>query len=537
MPSSQIDHRVMTALLALSLTVFAACSDDDDSSSSSPTPTAVQQPPTATPTETGEPTATVTEIPSATSTPTASPSATPTEPTLFTVVPCADGQCDSFRCGGDHPCTVDTTGEWIRIEPDGAVCGNGSQYKFFANLSATSHNVMVYFEPGGACWDFDSCSGRTGIRGAANPNGIPNDHVAAWAQVFGLSIPVDLALPLLSSDARVTPTSDWNKIFVSYCTGDIHSGNRVVTYQDPRGLEPDLEFHHMGHENVQKIVEWMDQVFPSVPKLLMSGCSAGGTGALSNYYFMRRGVTGVERGYLLDDAGPIFPTSDPTARSLPLHMQIRAAWDVDSVINQAPGSEAILADLGNINTVLADQFPNDRLAMTYFQLDYNYSLYSYERFYDSNPEPTVCEQPLSDSCLLDEDSPEDRALVYRLWRDDTALLMDQFDTRDNLGYFLPFYRNTNNSHCATIPGFEDITIGSVEEALEILANNPDALYWTGTEIVTMDGQITLEDYIRRLIDDDQPLQRYFEADCEGRFQACAPACFDALMCAEAVNGS
>lgn len=456
--------------------------------------------------------------------------------TRFTVVPCADGNCESFRCGGDVPCTVETTGEWIRIEPQGAVCGNGSQYKFFANLSATSDNVVVYFEPGGACWDFDSCSGRAGIRGAANPNGIPDDHATEWVDLFGISIPVDLALPLLNRDPRVTPTADWNKIFVPYCTGDIHSGNRVITYHDPRGMEPDLEFHHKGHEDVQRVIEWMNQVFPTVPKLLMSGCSAGGTGALSNYYFMRTGVTGVQKGYLLDDSGPIFPTSDPTARSLPLHMQIRDSWDTDSVVRENPEGAPILDDFGNINTLFADQFPNDRLAMTYFQLDYNYSLYSYERFYDSSPEPMVCAEPLSESCMLDKNSPEDRALVYRLWADDTALLMSQYDTRDNLAYFLPFYRNTNDSHCATIPAFEDIDISTIGQAIEILNDNPDALYWTGTDIMTMDGPINLEDYVRDLLDDNVPLQSYFETDCEGRYRACTPVCFDALTCEAAVNG-
>ncbi len=206
------------------------------------------------------------------------------------------------------------------------------------------------------------------------------------------------------------------------------------------------------------------------------------------------------------------------------------------MIRDNPRGQPIFDDFGNINTLFADEFPNDRLAVTYFQLDYNYSLYSYERFYDSNPEPTVCEAPLSESCILDKDKPEDRALVYQLWRDDTALLMNQFDTRDNLGYYLPFYRTTNGSHCATIPGFEDIDIGTVEQAIEILANNPDALYWTGTEIMTPNGQITLEDYLRALVDDEQPLQSYFEDDCEGRYQACTPTCFDALMCDAAVNG-
>jgi hypothetical protein len=36
---------------------------------------------------------------------------------------------------------------------------------------------VVSVEPGGACWDYESCSGAGGIRGAANPHGIPDDHM------------------------------------------------------------------------------------------------------------------------------------------------------------------------------------------------------------------------------------------------------------------------------------------------------------------------------------------------------------------------
>ena len=59
---------------------------------------------------------------------------------------------------------------WLKVEPPGVVCGNNSQYKFFVNYSNTTDNLVVVFEPGGACWDYDSCAGRNGIRGAANPS-------------------------------------------------------------------------------------------------------------------------------------------------------------------------------------------------------------------------------------------------------------------------------------------------------------------------------------------------------------------------------
>ena len=81
-------------------------------------------------------------------------------------------------------CTTDSTntalpqcGTWLKVEIPGTVCSDGSQYKFFVNYSNKSNDLEVNFEPGGACWDYDSCSGAGGVRGAANPHGIPDDHM------------------------------------------------------------------------------------------------------------------------------------------------------------------------------------------------------------------------------------------------------------------------------------------------------------------------------------------------------------------------
>ena len=67
----------------------------------------------------------------------------------------------------------------IALAPEtGAVCGNGSEYKFFVNRVPNTSNTVVYFEGGGACWDYESCSGQTGIQGARNPDGIPDDYMS-----------------------------------------------------------------------------------------------------------------------------------------------------------------------------------------------------------------------------------------------------------------------------------------------------------------------------------------------------------------------
>jgi len=120
---------------------------------------------------------------------------------------------------------------WIKIEPPGIVCGNNTQYKFFASFSATSDKLVVVFEPGGACWDYDSCTGRNGIRGAANVDGLKDNH---WEKASFIS-------PFLSRFDDTSPSRDWNMVYIPYCTGDVHTGNNVVTY-DPLSCGDMLAF-------------------------------------------------------------------------------------------------------------------------------------------------------------------------------------------------------------------------------------------------------------------------------------------------------
>jgi hypothetical protein len=331
---------------------------------------------------------------------------------------------------------------WIKIEPPGVVCGNNSQYKFWANFSNTSDKLVVVFEPGGACWDYDSCTGKNGIRGAANVDGLKDNHYELASFIS----------PFLSRFDDTNPSRDWNMIYVPYCTGDVHTGNNVVTYQGT----PDVEFHHDGHAAVQEVVKWADSQFTHVPKMVVTGCSAGGVGALVNYRFLRNGIAAVEKGYLIDDSGPVFPS---TGYSQPLHAMIRGAWSLDSLMPVMPPGFT-LEDMGSVNTALADEFPSDRLATTYFRRDFNFSLYSYERFYSFPPKEEI----------------------LRMWDADTQLLVQQYETRENLYYFLPYYRGINDSHCTTLFNF----VGS-----DIQAQNMTLAQWVNDFV----GDESVQSYI------------------------------------------
>jgi hypothetical protein len=345
--------------------------------------------------------------------------------------------------------------EWLKVELPETVCGNGTQYKFFVNYFEGSQDLMVLFEPGGGCWDYDSCSGREGVLGAANPDGIPDDHMEGA---------IGKHTPLLLRYLDTNPVRDWNMVFMPYCTGDVHTGNAVATYVDPLGEEPDLEFHHAGHANVQAAIGWMQEQFPAIPRMYVVGCSAGGAGSLANYYFLRTQLN-AERGYLLDDSGPIFPNS---TNSKPLHDQIRTSWDIDSILDTVPEFAELGEDFGLVNEMLADTFPDDRLATTFFRRDFNFSRYSYERFF-----PGITE---------DE--------IHEKWWEDTQQLVAQYETRDNLGYFIPYWRYANDSHCTII------------------------LTWEGTEIQEA-GDIDVGDYMQMLLDDSQPMPSYLESEQPG----------------------
>jgi len=163
---------------------------------------------------------------------------------------------------------------------------------FWNWLFGYTNDLIVYLEPGGACWDYPSCTGQAGIRGAANPDGIPDNFM-------NLGDFLDPNIEGGSANAAISPlilknhpagdniqTSRWDKVFIPYCTGDVHSGNNP----DQEYCDGDdcITYHHVGATNIEKVIEYLKQEFPNVDKLMITGSSAGGVGSLTNYHFFRK---------------------------------------------------------------------------------------------------------------------------------------------------------------------------------------------------------------------------------------------------------
>lgn len=389
------------------------------------------------------------------------------------VAPTADSKVTPAQRLGPYPLLANPAGfdsgfkpanyyawQTVQMAPQtGAVCGNGSPYKFFINRVPNTRNTIIYMEGGGACWDYASCTGQSGIRGARNPDGIPNDYMSLLNPGASLVSPFVVRLHPWT---RVK-TQNWNMVYVPYCTGDIYSGDKVAVYQDPQSQQAPLIWHHNGLRNMRAVVGWLKDNLPRPTQMLTTGCSAGGAGSLTNYAPTRQDIAPT-RSFLINDSGPVFSaiSGGGTAAypSLPLQGFIRSAWGLDAgplpyLQSRLPGLN--LNNLGSLYPALSSNLAGDRMGHTHFWKDLNYSSYSYERFY-----PEIANAP---------DQASKEALIHAKWAVDTSRLRDELANLPNVGGYFPQYRAVNESHCTSIIEFANADIQEQNLQLDDFINN------------------------------------------------------------------
>ncbi len=318
---------------------------------------------------------------------------------------------------------------WQRVELPGTVCSNGSQYKFWTYDSPSSNNLLIMFEGGGACWDYETCSGAAGVLGAANPNGLADDYITQFKAeyVSPLVNGADPGIPLRPINPIVT--NGWDVVYMPYCTGDTHVGNSVVTYTDPTGQNPPITFRHAGFNNTRAAMQYLAGQFPNVNKLLVTGFSAGGVATAAGYYEARRTLQ-PNQGYMLNDSGPPMPAPNGSFNSRPLHDTIKQVWGLETLYGELPVTFDE-NDFGSLTDMVAVEFPQDQLAYTGYSSDFNFSRFSYERFYPN----------------------QSQSQILARWRADQANLVSEMSAHPNFSYHIPWARPINDSHCSTIITF------------------------------------------------------------------------------------
>ena len=269
---------------------------------------------------------------------------------LLLLAGCGSGSTGPSRSGttaGDAPAPQPISGlqpgVWTWIDFPDSSCDDGSPTGIGVS-PGTGPDLVVFLNGGGACWDYLTCYVlSTAARG---PFGRPQFE-ALQATLLPNSF--------LDRDLAGNPFREASMVFVPYCTGDIHGGDRVATYAGAGGSRA---YHHVGHANLVAFLRRVAVTWPSPRRLVLSGASAGGFGSVLNYETFRS-LWPASRSYLIDDSGPPL---EKGAVSQALLDAWYASWGLDSVLDPLCGA-ACRTDLSAGLAAVARKYPQDRMAL------------------------------------------------------------------------------------------------------------------------------------------------------------------------------
>lgn len=346
----------------------------------------------------------------------------------------------------------------------GASCGNGTPYRFFVNRTPFTTKTVVIFEGGGACWAQNACAGKGGgplgisILSASNPNGVSADYMTNVLNLLdggmsglalgGLITPFSMRLHPLQS----VQTQSWNIVYAPYCTGDVHTGNKVTVYSDADAANPRTQYHR-GSVNGYAMAQWLGKNMKQPSNLLVTGFSAGGAGSTANYGWLRLAMN-PKKSALLADSGPLFNVnrtdSPAVSPSVLLHNKIRVVWGLDGpdglvtkLLTMYPNA-GTAENLGSLSTGLAKIFPQDRFNFSTYQRDGIYSAFSYVTFY-----PEIAAAASGE--------PRD-TLINQKWSIEVPKWVDAMKPYPNIGYYVPYQRDLLKSHTMTTLTFAGTSI-------------------------------------------------------------------------------
>lgn len=220
----------------------------------------------------------------------------------------------SGTSGSPEAGSVDST--WQFQEVEGAFCANGSKTGIGIS-KGTSKRLTVFLEGGGACWNEAYCYLAPQ---ASNLDGFDKTKFDARIAKVDKS--------LLDRTAANNPFKDDSFVYIPYCTGDVHSGDKEQKYSPDNARIT----KHVGRKNIEADLKVIQPLFKDVERVELTGSSAGGFGAALNYWRFKAAF-GATRVDLVDDSGPPFPIDVISNWS-----EWVAAWDLYGNID--PGCTA-----------------------------------------------------------------------------------------------------------------------------------------------------------------------------------------------------
>ncbi len=161
---------------------------------------------------------------------------------------------------------------WNTFEPgEGTTCSDGSAFRFFAR-AGDPKKLLVYFQGGGGCWTAATCDREN------NPTyttTAPNELIEA---VAGEPRPEGAMNGIFDYTREDNPLADYSAVFVPYCTGDVHLGNTLASYEVPATDDSEarnVTVEHKGIVNANAALEWTFSAFDAPEEIFVTGSSAG----------------------------------------------------------------------------------------------------------------------------------------------------------------------------------------------------------------------------------------------------------------------
>ena len=212
-------------------------------------------------------------------------------------------------------------------------CMQGDEYSYYVKRGSVN-KVLMYYQGGGACWSNLTC-------GIPTCRTSPPDAPSIDSGGFG-----DLT-------NENNPFRDWNIVFVSYCTCDIHFGDATVEYP---GAE-DVTVQHLGYHNSKVAEKWAREHFLNPEEVFVTGSSAGAYGAWFNGPLLHD-VWPASQTHVLADAGNGVITTDFLQNEF-------GSWNFVANLPDIPGVIESITEGGGIpgyTEAVATHFPDTNWA-------------------------------------------------------------------------------------------------------------------------------------------------------------------------------
>lgn len=248
--------------------------------------------------------------------------------------------------------------QWVYEMQAGSVCANGEPTGMGMNLNGDNRRVLIYLKGGGACWDARSCYGSLPLA-----NFVESGYAE---EEFEAEIAKDREIYLFPRDVPENPFAEDNFFYVSYCTGDLHNGDRVVDYGTEEEPRPT---HHQGRANLERAISRIRKLIPNPSRVVLAGGSAGGWGSLLAFPLVAEAYPGAPL-FLINDSGPFLR---PPYMSSELHGNWVNYWKLGAVL--PPDCPECQGDLSQLFAYLPRRYPGVRMAFLSYIQDFVLPIY------------------------------------------------------------------------------------------------------------------------------------------------------------------